>query len=170
MYAFGGARHFAMPPFLSNTVIQILAPTKYHTHIDTWHTHTPSPKHSQPDINHGFNSLANMTFSLSSSLTYIPFNVSAFIPAPSPKFNRDPSTMSKHRTGFGRVGTVNSAKIEEINIDDFDSIDVSSYCQEDKEGGPPIYNDSTWMLGDFEVITADNVRFRVPSYYLFASR
>lgn len=27
-----------------------------------------------------------------------------------------------------------------------------------------------WTDGDFEIITADNVRFRVPSYHLFSAR
>lgn len=27
-----------------------------------------------------------------------------------------------------------------------------------------------WTEGDFEVITADKVRFRVPSYHLFSAR
>lgn len=34
----------------------------------------------------------------------------------------------------------------------------------------PIRNHETWIDGDFEVITADGVRFRVPSFHLFAAR
>lgn len=33
-----------------------------------------------------------------------------------------------------------------------------------------ITDDVTWTSGDFEVITADNVRFLVPSYHLFSAR
>lgn len=33
-----------------------------------------------------------------------------------------------------------------------------------------ITDDKKWVDGDFEVITVDKVRFRVPSYYLFAAR
>lgn len=39
-----------------------------------------------------------------------------------------------------------------------------------KRTGGTIKDDDTWTDGDFEIISADNVRFRVPSYYLFASR
>lgn len=34
----------------------------------------------------------------------------------------------------------------------------------------PIRNHETWIDGDFEVIAADGVRFRVPSFHLFAAR
>lgn len=33
-----------------------------------------------------------------------------------------------------------------------------------------IQNDKSWTSGDFELISVDNVRFRVPSYYLFTAR
>lgn len=35
---------------------------------------------------------------------------------------------------------------------------------------PSISDDDEFTTGDFEVITADNVRFRVPSEFLFAAR
>ncbi|KLT45996.1 hypothetical protein CC85DRAFT_282137 [Cutaneotrichosporon oleaginosum] len=35
---------------------------------------------------------------------------------------------------------------------------------------PPIIDDKYWIEGDFEIVTSDSVRFRVPSYYLFAAR
>ncbi|GMK56625.1 hypothetical protein CspeluHIS016_0304650 [Cutaneotrichosporon spelunceum] len=34
---------------------------------------------------------------------------------------------------------------------------------------PPVVDDKYWVEGDFEIISADSVRFRVPSYYLFAA-
>jgi hypothetical protein len=34
----------------------------------------------------------------------------------------------------------------------------------------PVVDHATWVDGDFEVITSDGVRFRVPSYHLFSSR
>lgn len=37
---------------------------------------------------------------------------------------------------------------------------------------PPeaVIDDKKWTEGDFEIITSDNVRFRVPSYHLFSNR
>jgi hypothetical protein len=35
---------------------------------------------------------------------------------------------------------------------------------------PPVVDDKYWVEGDFEIVTSDSVRFRVPSYYLFAAR
>lgn len=35
---------------------------------------------------------------------------------------------------------------------------------------PVVVDDKYWVEGDFELVTADGVRFRVPSYYLFAAR
>jgi hypothetical protein len=31
-------------------------------------------------------------------------------------------------------------------------------------------DDKVWTEGDFELVSADRVRFRIPSYYLFAAR
>jgi hypothetical protein len=33
-----------------------------------------------------------------------------------------------------------------------------------------VTDDSTWTTGDFEIISADGVRFRIESYYLYANR
>jgi hypothetical protein len=33
-----------------------------------------------------------------------------------------------------------------------------------------IRDDDDWTDGDFEVITSDGVRFRVPSFHLFSAR
>jgi hypothetical protein len=39
-----------------------------------------------------------------------------------------------------------------------------------KKADDEIEDDKTWTSGDFEVVTVDRVRFRVPSYLLFGSR
>ncbi|BEI84637.1 hypothetical protein CcaverHIS002_0500380 [Cutaneotrichosporon cavernicola] len=33
-----------------------------------------------------------------------------------------------------------------------------------------VWDDDNWTEGDFEIITSDNVRFRVPSFHLYSSR
>lgn len=33
-----------------------------------------------------------------------------------------------------------------------------------------IRDEKDWSDGDFEIITADNVRFRIPSFYLYSAR
>ncbi len=43
------------------------------------------------------------------------------------------------------------------------SSDTDSSTEETKD-------DERWTEGDFQIVTADNVRFRVPSFYLFAHR
>lgn len=40
----------------------------------------------------------------------------------------------------------------------------------DSEAPPTIIDDQKWTEGDFEVITSDNVRFRVSTHVLFAAR
>lgn len=47
----------------------------------------------------------------------------------------------------------------------------SNNSPSDRSSGHDEITDSKeWTEGDFEVITADKVRFRVPSYRLFAAR
>jgi hypothetical protein len=31
-------------------------------------------------------------------------------------------------------------------------------------------DDPTWTSGDFEVVTTDRVRFKIPSYHLYSAR
>lgn len=48
--------------------------------------------------------------------------------------------------------------------------DSSSSAHPDEDLDKSIKDDEKWTQGDFQIITSDNIRFRVPSYYLFSNR
>lgn len=42
-------------------------------------------------------------------------------------------------------------------------------CAYPRQSQNEVKQDPAWTEGDFELVSADGVRFRVPSYYMYAS-